>query len=722
MRALQSIAALFWLFGSVYAKKGSKTCATKFCCTAVEDGDLTIRFLLTFESSLPSPLCTSTQRELEYDFVISYNTLARQNCDKPCFRRAKDAHIVAAPPNTFVSCGTDESDKDSDYGYRERSLAATDGGDTIIIQVELEQAGACTTALDGQKGVGTPAYYDDYEDACGIPPWASGYGYEENVCHPSSDYDETCCCVCGTDRSLGEWDLTKVHRSSHTLSALELYLLSVQELFGRDDCSGLAVDFERNLLLSFTGSTSELTPSDSDGLFAIVSGGYNERTFENCDELGRTIVDGFLEPVESDPLTRRRLQRGGRYVNSYSSRNCSGRACAASRIDVRAACSLLCPQQDDLEIFEGFRRRLHSDEQEETNDVRIDVEDNPTNKRHDLVGIERVLSGEIPITSTARDFIAQECLCLTHDDASTGTAPTADEYVAQINSDVQANGQFSDLGELAEAVELVIIPTAGPPKDIVFWLPIYVRGFPCNLDYKELQALADVVQTSYNDIVVEDCDKPLFRQILSGVTWMDPRLNCNRAEFVVHIKVSFRCHGHCPKKHPLFGGYEDQYYRLLHEEEIEGGEDGLQYDPFQYSPEIENREPVEVPIHQTDQDVRREEEWASPEEDPGEGICFLEGSRHPMPPTRHGMEDRINADLTIDDITSVQILTEPLCRCEGPYEHFYMGNGPKVFQHFGTINGIFVVPNEFKSCKYHRRLGEQRELAFAALPCHSFFK
>ena len=735
MRAFSSLVALVWLFGGAYAKSekkkkdSKKECASKFCCTADEDYDLTIRFLLTFKSSIPSSLCTSTQQELEHDFVDSYNKLARLNCDKPCFRRAKDARIVAAPENTFVSC----AEKDPYHGYRERKLATLGTNSTIIIEIELEQAGVCTTALDGQTGLGTQAHPDEFEAACGKPAWAWDFPYYQDVCSPSTGYyedgydegyDETCCCACGTDRSLGELDLTKIYRSSHTLYNLKIYLLSAQELFARDDCGDLTVEFERTVLLSFSGSTSGLSLSDSESLFEDVSSCYNDLAFENCDNSGRAILNGTLEPVDPVTLTRRRLQRRGRSFNAFSSRSCAGRGCAASRVSARASCPAnVCPDNDDLDLFTGILRRLVSTEEEQMEKaVDAVVEHYPGRKGQATADIERVLSG-IPIT-TPLDLILDECLCLTHEEAGKGVAPTDDEFVTRFNTATESDGRFSDLGRLTEAVELVFFPTGGPPKDIQFWLPVHVHGSPCNLDYRELQALADVIQTSYNDIVVEDCDKPLFRQILSALTWMDTLLNCHKSEFVVHIKVSLRCHGHCPKKHPLFGDYKDAYHRLLYEAEIEGEEVEMLYDPAQYNPVIQAYASAGVDASsyevEVEQDARR---TAEEEEDPGsEGVCVVEGSRNPKSPTKQGLEDRVNADLPTADITSITILTEPLCRCEGLYEHFYAGTkGPKEFKYFRTINGIFVVPNDFKTCKYHRSLGEERELGGGSLPCSSFF-
>uniref|UniRef100_A0A7S3PD53 Uncharacterized protein n=1 Tax=Amphora coffeiformis TaxID=265554 RepID=A0A7S3PD53_9STRA len=641
--------------------------------------------------------------------------LARLNCDKPCFRRAKDAHIVAAPANTFVSCGSN----DPYYGgHRERQLATMSASSTLIIEVEFEQTGVCTTALDGKTGMGKSAHPEDYKDGCGVPPWAYTLPYYQNVCYPSSSdhNDETCCCICGTDRSLAEADLAQIYSASQTLSTLRISLQSTLELFSRKDCSGdLKVQFERGVLLGFSGTASQLNPSDSGSLIDSVSNGYNELTFSNCDGLGRAIVGGDAETVDPGTFTRRRLQRGGRYVNSYSSRVCLSRACAAARVDAEAGCPAnVCPQTDDLDLFSGdfsLRRTLSSEyERIIEKDTEAPVAYSPERKAQDLGGIERVLQGASS-TPSPREFIARECMCPTHEETPTGQAPTNSEFVDQFNVESESGGDLQGLGTLAEAIELKIFPTAGVPRDVAFWLPIYVRGSPCNLDYKELQGLADVIQTSYNDIVIEECDKPLFRQILSGVTWMDPVLNCYQTEFVVHVKLALRCHGKCPKMHPLFGSYEDKYRQLLQESEIEVEEADVLYDPAQYDPELQGHvstDPDASFYQKVDQDIRREQTV------PGtEGVCFIGGARNPMPPTIQGVEDRVNDDLPTTDISSISILLEPFCRCEGLYEHFYVGKAPKDFKYFRTINGIYVVPNEFKSCKY--------QVAVGAYPCSSFF-
>ena len=729
MRDFSILVALIWLFGrNTYAKsdKWYKQCTETFCCNAKDGNDLSIRFLLTFRSDFPSPLCTSTQRALEHDFIVSYNTLARLNCDKSCFRRAKDAHIVAAPENTFVPCGPN----DPYYGgHRERQLATVETTSTLIIEVELEQAGTCTTALDGQTAVGVSANFEEFKDACGVPPWAWSLPYHHDVCYPSSSgyryTGETCCCVCGTDRSLAESDLTKIHRTSHTLSMLRVYLLSARELFAREDCSGdLTVQFQRGLLLSFSDSTSKLADIDSESLFDIISNGYNDLTFRNCDGLGRSIVGGNVVPVDPDTLTRRRLQRGGRYVNSYSSRTCVGRACAAARVDATAGCpSNICPQTDDLDLFSGdvLTRTLRSAEPEGiAKDIEASGAHSPGSTVQDMGDIERVLSGASS-TTTSRDLIVQECLCLTHEDNSTGDAPTGSEFVDQFNADSEFGG-VQGLGTLTEAVELVIFPIAGLPKDIEIWLPIHIYGHPCSLDYKELQSLADLIKTSYNDIVVEDCDKHLFRQILSAVTWMDPHLNCYQTEFVVHVKLMLRCHGKCPAEHPLFGSYVDAYRRLIRGAGVEVPGADMLYDPANYNPELQGQASIDPDTfsYQMQQKTRRE--GTVPEEESGtEGVCFAGGARNPMPPTRRGLENRVNADLPTNDINSISILLEPLCRCEGLYEYFYVSKGPNDFKYFRTMNGIYVVPNDFKSCKYHRRLAEERELGVGAYPCSTFF-
>ena len=114
-----------------------------------------------------------------------------------------------------------------------------------------------------------------------------------------------------------------------------------------------------------------------------------------------------------------------------------------------------------------------------------------------------------------------------------------------------------------------------------------------------------------------------------------------------------------------------------------------------------------------------------------EGICLIEGALNPMPPTVPGLEARINANYPSAAITYISILSEPLCRCEGPYEYLYYypyGKGSKKYypdslDQYYTQNGIFIVPKMNAPCGYYRRqLGaEERDLSQGGVfPCFSY--
>ena len=308
--------------------KGSKECATVACCTANDQASLSQQFLVEFKEELPLPFCTSTKRQLELEFVVSYNYLARLNCDNPCFRRAKDARIVAAPKNAFLACPDASSQPPAEQapssGYGHRHLDVT-GDNSFIVELDVEQAGACMTALDGTDGYGHASNPEEFQDACHHPAWAWDFTSPKEVCpYDAYNYDKqmSCCCVCGSDRSLSETDLAQILRHSQIMTTLGLQLDRLRELFARSDCSPETVEFSGGALLEFSGDASVLKDSSKAAtLFQVVQGCYNALAFEECDELGRTISNGDVEPNSSSSNsgltnTRRRLQFGGRYANA----------------------------------------------------------------------------------------------------------------------------------------------------------------------------------------------------------------------------------------------------------------------------------------------------------------------------------------------------------------------------------------------------------------------
>ena len=329
--------------------------------------------------------------------------------------------------------------------------------------------------------------------------------------------------------------------------------------------------------------------------------------------------------------------------------------------------SAVCPQVDDLDFFLGNTRRLESSVETEN----------------------RVLSGSTPISSTPNEFISDNCLCPVHNKDSSGTAPQPADFIARFNTDLLATGVLPELGTLLSVTEYKVFSSAGIGRDYEVWLPIHVQGNACALDIYDLQDFAERVQEAYNIMVVEECDKPLFRNIVSAVTWMDPRLDCARNDFVVHVRLQVRCFGHCDPHNPLFSVYNKYYRRLNAPNTIEA----VPYKSADYHSELEKPRDLASSGNAEDQEIRRMGKGYYDKSPGPDKICFTAGARNPMPPTMKGLETRVNDDLPAADITSISILTEPLCRCEGPSEYFYGGNPPLYFEHFLTQNGIYVVPN-----------------------------
>jgi hypothetical protein len=654
-------------------------CKDFSCCAPDDDAARSLTFLVAFDDPLPDYLCTSLKRQLELDFVVAYNYLARLNCDKPCFRRATDARVVSQ--HNFVHCPYD----------RQRHLQVQQEERTMLIEIDMEQSGSCETALDGASTNAPPVPPRLFANACGHPAWAWDFSFSpdrDDVCSP---YEESkyCCCVCGVDRPLVEAELAAIYSGSVALTTLSTHVTSVRELAPREPCGQFQQTFTTITLVNFDGNTEGLDPSTSADLYNVFSSGYNALTFDNCDPVGRVMGEGVLTPVsrEGDASARRLQFRVNLsflslipfYARSFCP-NPSGCTIVAS--DVEKQCtSDECTDESEsaTNAYEndiGGRRGLIVGESSAVVD--------------ELVRIERHLQGSR--VAEIRD----QCFCPIHT-AATGASPTVEQFRDDFNQNLSAEAdRFGQVGLAQRVEEFTLIPAAGPPVDWQVWLPVYFQGSPCDLDEAALQALADTVMDNYNDMAAEDCDKPLFRQIIRSSTWMDPNLDCNRHDFVAHIYLQLRCHGRCSPYDLLFGDY--RFHRGL-------GEKKVPYNPVEYQPELQSMVmPVEFP--EASQEERKTSHNYQTEE--FFGFCPVSTTIF-QSPSPEGLEARINAELRTSDVSSAAVLYSPLCRCEDPDESFYPDPPPLHFQHFHTENGIYVIPYTVGACR-NRRLGDSRQL------------
>lgn len=694
--------------------KGSskKVCNHVECCTANQQASLTLEFLFEFEQDLPLPLCTTVQTQLEHDFVISYNYLARLGCDSHCFRRATRASIVSAPEGAFTNC--DGKTTHHDPYYRTRTLEEVQVNNAFIVQVEFEQSGQCTTALDGKRSTGKSTHPREYQKACGKPAWAFDYEWpsdKHKICPDPAYDDAVCCCACGAERTLSEKDVADLHKQSKTIQHLGLDLFRVRELYSRDVCSQEEVELKSSFLLIFAGDASLLLDADNaDGLVNVVAGEYNGLAFENCDVLGRQISGGTLDVsdvrrrLQKDDSESRQLQQAGRrYANGYPSNACARGACVGSNIGAQAKCPPnQCAVTSGATLFDLGRRRLD--------------ESGKMPQQQQTADAERILVGG-SLTSTPDKAILEQCLCPVHEENATGSAPASGDFVTRFNRDLQASGLFPELGELLEAIEFKVLASAGVPQEFHTWLPVYVKGYPCALSQMDEQALADLIQVSYNDMVVEECDVPLFRQISSAWTWTDPYRNCVMNEFVVYIHVKATTSGKVDPHNPLFSPYKAS--RRMESDTTDQHEQvAAPFNPAYYI--FKHRE-LEVfhtdmpPVQQSNQFARKTQEVLG--EAVEDGVCLIEGAENPRPPSIASLESRVNENFPTSAISYISILTEPLCRCEGFYEYFYYSKRyPKSFDEYGTMNGIYVVPHSASPCYRGRRLGRDLGLQLTDVP------
>lgn len=257
MKAILCATLCAWACAAVVsAGKGYKykPCAEYSCCAPDTDEDLSVKFLLEFDDVLPTPFCFSLKRQLELDFVVSYNYLARLNCDKPCFRRATNARIVT--PQVFVDCRFPSPPRYDD----------SDPTNLMIIELDLEQAGQCPTALDGQSTDIHPIHPDVFQNACGHPAWAWDYAlhptkYGPHQCYP--DENVACCCACGSDRPLAEDDLLDQYSRSVSVASWSdtLKLVKLTEMEKRRENCPAPTGFSTFVLLEFSGNFNSLEPS-----------------------------------------------------------------------------------------------------------------------------------------------------------------------------------------------------------------------------------------------------------------------------------------------------------------------------------------------------------------------------------------------------------------------------------------------------------------------------
>lgn len=654
------------------------------CCAPDPKGSLSLKFILEFDGALPLPLCFTFKRQLELDFVISYNNLARLNCDKPCFRRATDARILT--PQQFVDC---RFPPPPTYYPPAQTNA-------MIIELDLEQAGECETALDASSTTVEAIKPGVFVNACGHPAWAWDYAfhptkYGPHQCFP--DDNVVCCCVCGSDRPLSEEDLRDHYSQAISLDQFlsNLELVKVTELFAIEDCPEDSELYSAFVLLEFNDDIPALPPSEYSSFYGSYSDLYNEFTFSNCDELGRFAGQGSFAPLADFSARRdRSLQTGSSLrANQYPSYACTNRtSCGEAESFVGVRCSaLLCPSEDIFDMYTRGNRRL------------------------EMQGPYQPLT----TGATVNDIIVNECLCPTHPNSSLGRSPTAEEYLSIFNDELASN----PIGGLVNLVEYGSFRAAGQPRDYIVWLRILVKGNPCRFDSAALQELAETVRIGYDDIVVEDCDRPLFRQMLTTWIAMDSHLDCHMDTFVAHIHVQLRCHGDCDPYDLIFGEYKTQYgnrnllaeARLHLQDDEEDKEDfGIQEVPF-------TTEEHETLVRDLTSQIENDRVLQQGMMNDVFGICVKPptGPITSTPPSRSSLKLKVESQLSesLSALASeVFFPKDPQCRCEKKYEGIYKKSYKKSKKYWKTINGIYVIPYHHYPCYEYRRLGDStRELA-----------
>jgi hypothetical protein len=262
---------------------------------------------------------------------------------------------------------------------------------------------------------------------------------------------------------------------------------------------------------------------------------------------------------------------------------------------------------------------------------------------------------------------------------------------------------------MERATEYSIYPSAGKARHGEIWIAFYLKGSPCQLDVDSLQAFGDLIQVSYNDMVAEDCDRPLFRKIISTLIWMDDDLKCSLNEFVIHVCAHYICHGYCSKYDPLFSEYK--YRRSLEEYSTfdeESGKQSAPYNPIQYFPELENH--ADYQLHEVESPIQFDRHLGSNGPD---GLCLSRGDLPGIPPSVFGLESRINATLPVLHINEASVSMGPICRCEEFKGEYYEGKPPSTPKYFGRQNAIFVIPFGYGVCHSRRQLQGQISVAFS---------
>ena len=301
------------------------------------------------------------------------------------------------------------------------------------------------------------------------------------------------------------------------------------------------------------------------------------------------------------------------------------------------------------------------------------------------------------------DIIYDQCLCRRHV-SNQGNLLDRDELVDNLNKEIMGRREFwlSVLGAIKDVSEYVASPSAGPAVDSYVSSYVYFGGSFCKKNtYKDkkgkevteyevdedlIHSLVEIIRRSYNDMASEDCDWPLYRQLVSASLTDDffkGHIDCFREEFVLDISFTFRCHGHCDSGDPLFADYKSSTRQLY-----------LDTNRAQAEPETTARvdrkvQPESRKATRLDRSLAGKESYYKPKQ----GLCSLEGASNPQSPSLDGWKSRAKS-FAPAAISSVDIFSKRLCRCADEDESFYYASyHPPYYDVSFLVNGIYVIPN-----------------------------
>lgn len=423
----------------------------------------------------------------------------------------------------------------------------------------------------------------------------------------------------------------------------------------------------------------------------IIRDVYNGQSLDRCD--GRQLVDLQTKQVHAKK-NKNRLRRSLQsitspfgYVNEYPQNRCSdGRACAEAQVHARALCRTAeCPPATAIALLSPMldqERRL-----EENRDPLVPLD--PQRER-ELYGLDSVI-----------DVIYNRALCRAHF-GQPGNLYDVPGWLQRFDQELMGRREFleSQIGAIHSLSEYVPIPAAGPPVDMaVSNLIIYAVGRLCReekyedkkgneivqlkVDQDMIYNLVEVIRRSYNDMAVQDCDAPLFRQLVSAALdkefFKAGHFDCFLPELVLDISLTVRCHGHCDSGDPLFANHSSHHHPQMYHNR----ERGLHFRNMRRSATASTA--LNATMHKT-QEISKKRSLGY---DTAMGICALSSASNPKSPTLRGWEDLVNT-FRPDAIVAVDVIwgVGPLCRCEDKDDPTYYVSS----EYYHTVNGIHIVP------------------------------